>query len=219
MLYPSHGYIDILNHEIRHSSSNTLKLVTKTHEIIFKDNKSINYNAANFTNKILQKVLYDLNSQKVSCKNLQVQRSILKLSPKNETRFGKGYHEYNLKFKVYPSETTAHIVIEEFSIIAFFKNEMSCLKKDIMLNKKYNFEESQSQLLILPQHNIQVPLTKCTSYNTFKSIILDAVYKDIASIMAQELNKIHLPKWDIDLSSTNLDVKNIVTDNIQVLIA
>lgn len=221
MLYPSHGYIDTLNHEIKQVESKKLKIIAKSNEIIFKQNgqNDYHYNSKNFTNKIMQKVIHNLSSKKITCKNLQLYNSTFRFSPKDQTRYGKTYHEYNLKFKIYPFEDTAQIVVNEFSIIISFKNELSCLKKDLVMNKKYIFEESQSRLLTLPEHCIQVSVKDCLSYSEFKKVIFDCIYKDISSIMISELKRLDIPKWDINLSKTNLDIENLVNDNIKVLIA
>lgn len=219
MLYPIHGYIDTLNHEIGQNQSQRLKLVTKSKEILLKENNHFNYNSAAFTNKVLEKALSDLDSEKIACKSISIEKSLLKLSSKNDVRHGRTYHEHNLKFRIYPFETSAIVVVHEFNIIAYFKNVIDYTKRDKILNKKFSFEESQSQLLTLPEHCIQVPLKGCKDYNGFKKAIFDALYKDISSLMISELKKINLSKWNVNLNSINLDIDKIVNDNIQVLIA
>lgn len=219
MLYPIHGYIDTLNHEVGQGNSKKLKLVTKSKEILLKENNNFNYNSVNFINKILEKVIQDLNGEKISCKNLKIEKSVLKLSPKNQIRHGKIFHEYNLKFKVFPYESAAIVNIQEFNIIAYFKSIIHYTRTDGVLNKKLSLEESQSQLLTIPEHSFQVPMNSCKDYNSFKKTISNAIYKDVSSVITKELKKINLSKWNISLSSISLDIESIVNDNIQVLIA
>jgi hypothetical protein len=214
-----HGYIDTLNHEINHGNSQKLKLVTKSKEILLKERNHFNYNSNEFTNKILEKVMNDLNNEKILYKNISIEKSILKLSAKNQIRHGKTYHEHSLNFKLYPFENGAIITLYEFNIIAYFKNIITYTKKEGVLNKKYSFEENQSYLLTIPEHSIQVHLNNFNDYNSFKKFIFDILYKDISSVIINELKKVNLPKWNINLNNTKLDIKNIVNDNIQVLTA
>lgn len=219
MLYLPHGYIDVLNHELRHDNSKKLKLITKSNDIVFKQNGKNNYNSKDFINRIIEKVLHDLNSENLIYKKLQLHKSILKFTPSKQTHYGNNYHEHFLKFKIYPFENTANIIIDEFNIIATFKNELTVLKKDLIISKKYTFEENQSQLLTLPQHCIQIHLNDCNNYNDFKKAIFNSIYNDISSLMIRELRKLNLPKWNINLGSTNLDIENIVNDSIHILAA
>ncbi|MCM8709648.1 hypothetical protein M2651_01260 [Clostridium sp. SYSU_GA19001] len=219
MFYLPQGYIDILNHELRHSNTKKLRLITKSNDIIFTQHGINKYNSQKFLSRIAEKVLHDLNSKNFACKKLQFNRSALKFSPTKQTRNSNNYNEYFIKFKIYPYENTAYIVIDELNIIAAFNNELTILKKDSILNKKSILEESQSMLLTLPEHYIQIPLKNWNNYNAFKDDIFNSIYDDIFSLMIKELRKLNLTKWNINLGSTNLDIENIVNDNIMLLSA
>ncbi|ERI95524.1 hypothetical protein HMPREF1982_00154 [Clostridiales bacterium oral taxon 876 str. F0540] len=219
MVYLLHGYIDVFNHEIRSDKSKKLKLVTKANDIIFGQNGTYNYNSKVFVDKIIEKVLNDYSDQNLGYDKIQLRKSFLKFSPKNKPHYGENYNEHSLIFRVNALEDVAHITFEEFDIIAVFKNELSCVRRDYILNKKATFEENHVSLITLPQHCIQLSVSKCKNYKMFKENILKAIYNDISSLMVDELKKINLSKWNIALNETDLDIEKIVNDNFKILIA
>ncbi|MBL4934741.1 hypothetical protein JK636_03095 [Clostridium sp. YIM B02515] len=219
MIYLLHGYIDVFNHEIRNDNSKKLKLVTKTNDIVFEQNGTYNYNSKVFVDKIIEKVVTDYNSQNSGYDKIQLRKSFLKFSPKNKPHNGGFYNEHSLIFRVHAMDDTAHITFEEFNIIAVFKNELTCVRRDYILNKKASFEENQVRLITLPQHCTQLSINKCKNYRIFKENILSAIYNDISCLMIDELKKINLSKWNISLKETNLDIEKIITDNFKILIA
>lgn len=219
MIYLSHGYIDIFNHELRQKNTNNLILVTKPNGVIFQSNNSNNYNSYELTNKVLEKVIQDLKVQKISYKNLELRTSILKFSNKIQPNICDNFNEHKLEVKLRPSEDTAHILIEGLDIVGVFKNELRLVRQDYIIKKNVILEENYSKLITIPQHGFQISLNHCSSYNEFKSILLDALYEDISNHIINELKKTTLQKWNLDLGKTNLDFKNIVNDNMKILIA
>lgn len=219
MIYLTHGYIDILNHELRNSNGNNLKLVTKSSDIIFQNNEEYNYNSKEFVNKVLEKIIHDLVDVKQQYESIQIKKSILKLAAKGKNLDGNTSHEHELEIKLRPSEDTAHIFIGELSIVTAFKNELSCTKRGYIIRRNVILHENCSRLLTIPEHGIQISLNHCSSYDKFKSIMLRALYEDISRSFINELKKLNLPKWNINLNQTSLDVENIVNENMKILIA
>lgn len=219
MIYLSHGYIDILNHEFRHSNGNGIKLVAKSNDIVFQNSEENNYNSKEFVGKVLEKIIHDLVDIKGEYENIQIKKSFLKLTAKGKELDGSSSYEHKLEIKLCPSEDTAHIFIDDINIVTAFKNELSCTKHGYITKKKVILHENCSRLLTIPQHCIQISLNNCSSYDKFKSILLNALYEDISRVMVSELKRLSLPKWTIDLGQTNLDVENIINENMKILIA
>jgi hypothetical protein len=219
VIYLTHGYIDIFNHELRHDKKKTLRLVTQSDDIIFQNNGENKYNSKDFVNKVLEKVLIDLNNQSSVYNNIELTKSALKLASEDQPHNKAAYSDHKLILKLHPSEDTAHVFIDNLNIIAAFRNEISCTRQDYIIKKKVILEENYSKLITIPQHGIHISLNHCTSYNTFKKILVNSIYEDISLLMIDELKKLSLPKWHINLKETNLDIKNIVNDNMKILIA
>jgi hypothetical protein len=219
MNYLLHGYIDIFNHEINYNSLKKLKLVTNTNDIIFEDNGHYNYNSKDFLDKILQHVLLDLKKRNNNLKKIRINKSLLRFSPDKQPHAGGTYNEHVINLKIHPFDDMAHIIFDELSLISYFRNEFSFVEKVYIKSKTYTFDETQSKLIILPQHCLQVSLEGCKNYTSFKSTILDAIYKDITFLIIEELKKVTIPKWNISLKENALDFEGIIKDNFKLIAA
>jgi hypothetical protein len=218
MIHPPHGYAHIFNYELE-KGTNSPKLIVRYNDVIFQTNGVSNYNSSGFVNKILEKVLSDFNKEGSLYTNVQLKKSSLKFIWKNQTYSTSNYTDNKLQIKLHPSEDTAHLFIDELNIMAAFKNEISYIKQGLFIKKNFTLEENYSKSIVIPQHGLQISLNHCSSYNQFKSIIISCLYKDISTNMINELKKLHLSKWNIDLNESNLDIENIIKDNMEILIA
>lgn len=218
MIYPSHGYADIFNNELRQGNNN-ITLLTKSADIILQNHQGNNYNSKEFVDKILERILIHISKEGSEYKKIQLNKSFLNLMPKNQVYKSGSYISHKLEIKLHPSEDTAHIFIDELNIIAAFKNEISCTKGTFIIKRHIVLEEDCSRLITIPEHGLQISLNHCSSYRNFKKILSNALYEDISNLMAEEFKRISLDKWNVELNNTNLDIKNIINDNMKILIA
>jgi hypothetical protein len=219
MIYLSHGYIDIFNYELKHINNNAVRLITNSNDIVFQCDEVNRYNSKTLVDIIFQKVLMNLNRQSAVYSNVQFKKSSFKFAPKDHPYNGHSWHNHKLEIKLRPSEDTAKIFIDDLNIIATFSNEISCTKQEYIVKKRVILEENCSRLITIPQHDIQIPLNHCSSYNKFKKMLLDSLCTDIRTHLISEFEALNLSKWDIVLGQTNLDIENLINDNMKILIS
>lgn len=219
IIYLVHGFIDIFNHETNHNNSKKLKLVTKTNEIVLEENGQYNYNSELFLNKILDLIVLELKNKDNNYEQIQIKKSFLNFSPNNQPKSSDNFHEYALKFIAQPFEDSAYITFDEFNIIASFNNKISFIKKEYIKSKKYIFDETQTKLIQLSSHSIQVSLKNCKNYDTFKTTMINAIYNNLIYLIVKETEKLTLQRWNIPLKEESLDIKNAIKDTFKILVA
>lgn len=218
MIHLTHGYIDIFNHELRRKHKKKIKLVTEVNEIIFQQYDENRYNSKQLVDTIFKKILSDIRFKDNAYKDIKFKKSGLKLLPQINLHGDALYNDHFLNLTIHPSEDTALIFIDEINIIALFFNEVICTKKQYIGYKSVILQENFCQLINIPQHGIQIALNHCSSYNKFQDILIYSLYEDIYSCMVNTLKKVNLSVWSIELGKTNLDIENILSDNMKILI-